>query len=598
MSKAGRTLRFLTVSGALVAAALGTAGNALAESCVYDAPSRTVTAAITPGSQATLVVSGSSLHFGQTPVACGGATTANTDQITINGGAGSVERLVLDERGGVFGPGYTTEFNTPEIEMTINLGDESDSIVIWGTEGDDQMAAGQSGLALTGDGDVDAVVSPNTFNLEVNLLGGDNFFNGRGTFGAGLHFLGPIIATAGSGDDFVRGSTPNDVITAGAGNDEIEGNGGDDTIDAGPGNDAINAGAGNDDVTGGTGADSVVGGGGDDILRFADGEADTAIEGGGNSDTAYYDLNVDPEPVSVETKIPSGGGGNPPPPPPPPPPPDSQCQFDAAARTVTMTIPSGGSGTVSVSGGAIGFANPAAQDCSGATVSNVDTITVNGNAGTTESLTIDQTGGALAPGASLEGGVSEIEISVQLGDATDNVTILGSAGDDTLAAGTNGVGLNADSDADVTFGVLPAVLELRGGGGVNYLTARGGTGAGTLFPGKAVLRAGDNGDTLRGGLGDDELYGGAGNDTLEGREGNDWADGADGADTLAGAAGNDTLIGGTGADSLAGSDGDDTLRADDDAADTAISGGAGIDTAYYDLGLDPNPGAVENKIPA
>ena len=58
------------------------------------------------------------------------------------------------------------------------------------------------------------------------------------------------------------------------------------------------------------------------------------------------------------------------------------------------------------------------------------------------------------------------------------------------------------------------------------------------------------------------------------------------------------MIGGAGADSFAGSDGNDTIRADDDEADTTISGGGGIDTAVYDVGLDANPAAVENKIPA
>ena len=52
------------------------------------------------------------------------------------------------------------------------------------------------------------------------------------------------------------------------------------------------------------------------------------------------------------------------------------------------------------------------------------------------------------------------------------------------------------------------------------------------------------------------------------------------------------------ADSLIGSDGDDVLWADDDEADTNLNGGAGIDTAYFDLGIDPMPVAVEVEIPA
>jgi Ca2+-binding RTX toxin-like protein len=56
-------------------------------------------------------------------------------------------------------------------------------------------------------------------------------------------------------------------------------------------------------------------------------------------------------------------------------------------------------------------------------------------------------------------------------------------------------------------------------------------------------------------------------------------------------------VGGSGADSLIGAGGDDTLDARDGAADTQISGAAGIDTARFDAGLDPSPVGVENQLP-
>ena len=40
------------------------------------------------------------------------------------------------------------------------------------------------------------------------------------------------------------------------------------------------------------------------------------------------------------------------------------------------------------------------------------------------------------------------------------------------------------------------------------------------------------------------------------------------------------------------------LRGDDDEADINLNGGPGIDTAYFDLGVDPLPVAVETEIPA
>ena len=54
---------------------LGFAEPAFAESCAYDAGTKAVTASITPGAEATLVVSGGALWFGATPAPCGAATT-------------------------------------------------------------------------------------------------------------------------------------------------------------------------------------------------------------------------------------------------------------------------------------------------------------------------------------------------------------------------------------------------------------------------------------------------------------------------------------------------------------------------------------------
>ena len=169
---------------------------------------------------------------------------------------------------------------------------------------------------------------------------------------------------------------------------------------------------------------------------------------------------------------------------------------------------------------------------------------------------------------------------------------------DTLAVGTKGVSLNNDTDVDVTFTPLPSSIELVGGGGGDVLSGRGGFGAGQVFPGRVTLRAGDGGDSLSGGDLDDVLVGGAGADTITGGLGNDQLDGQGGNDSLSGNDGNDTIVGGTGADSLIGAGGNDTLDARDGAADTQISGAAGIDTAFTDAGLDPSPVGVEIHLPA
>ena len=559
-----------------------------AESCAFNSISRSLALTMTAASTATLVVVNGELWWGEVPQRCGAATVTNTDAISIEGAVGTTETLVLDQRGGVFGPGATPEFTTPEIEITTALGDTSDRVVVYGTESDDFTASGQSGFATSSDGDVDITFSPSTFRLEVHLLGGDDHFDARGTGGAGLNFLGPIVATGGDGNEtLIRGGAAIDSLDGGAGNDVLEGQDSADLLVGGPGDDTMGGGDGADLMDGGPGADVFNGSAGDDTFLAQDDEADTALSGGAGNDTAYIDTGIDPTPVAVENVF---GDET------PPPPPAAGCTYDAARRTVTASLAANGQATLVVVGGEIHFgAVPSA--CGAATTANTESIVVSGAGGSTESVTIDQSGGAFAPGATAETGTSEIEIALNLGDAADQVVVLGTPGNDAIFAGQNGVALNADGDADVTFSPLPTTLEVRGGGGQNTITGQGSQGAGGRFTGRLVLYAGELGDTLAGGDGADELHGGAGGDVLEGRLGPDVLLGGGGDDTLAGNDGNDELTGGAGADSFLGSAGDDVFFAVDGAADTQLNGGSGIDTAHYDATLDPSPLAVENRFP-
>jgi Ca2+-binding RTX toxin-like protein len=186
---------------------------------------------------------------------------------------------------------------------------------------------------------------------------------------------------------------------------------------------------------------------------------------------------------------------------------------------------------------------------------------------------------------------------VNLGDASDAVSIVGTVGDDAIAAGTNGAALNADGDVDVTFTPRPAVLEIRGDGGRNTITGQGAQGAGGRFPGRLLLYAGDEGDVLTGGDGGDELYGGLDADVIEGRLGSDVLVGGAANDSLSGGDGNDNLLGGVGSDVFIGGAGDDFLDAVDGEAESNLNGGPGVDTARYDAGIDPTPVAVENHLP-
>jgi len=578
-----------TFVAVLTGALLGAAGQASAavESCVHDPVTKTVTASISTGSEATLkVAANGQLLFGLVPAPCGDATTTNTDLVTVTGTAGADDTFVLDQSDGFLGPGFTPEGNIPEIEVDTNLGDMTDRFVIYGTQGDDTIAAGVNGVAIDSDGDLDMTFNPGIFELEVHLLAGKNFFNGRGQGGAGLAFRGPLWIYGGDEGDELVGAWAADEIHGGAGDDLIYAHQENDVVYGNGGSDWISAGDGADLVVGGAGADNLLGGYGDDTLDAVDGDADAQIHGGGGTDTAYVDV-PDPGTIAVENVIVDPG------PPPPPPPPGGSCIYDAASGTVNAAIPANGSATLAVvAGGAIHFGETPTA-CGAATTANTDTITVVGQPGSVEHLTVDQTGGALAPGATAEtSGLSEVEVAANLGDATDEVTVVGTSGDDTLSAGSKGVSVNTDSDEDVTFGIAPAHVELVGGGGVNVLTGRGGSGSGTVFAGRVTLRAGALGDRLDGGNLDDLLVGGAGPDVLDAGTGDDELRGGAGADVLKGSDGNDLLVGGAGADELNGSFGNDTIEADDGAADLLIHGGPGTDSAKVD-GVDPGTISVE-----
>jgi Ca2+-binding RTX toxin-like protein len=187
-------------------------------------------------------------------VGCGGATTANTDRIVIQGGA---LNDIVSLRG-VFAPGLTAEAGVSEIEIQVTsiqnftwmLGDGDDVLVFTGT-----------GLDVGGDGDVDVSGSP------------------AGT------------VQGGPGDDIIDFSqnTSSYTLDGQAGNDEIIGGNGNNTLIGGPGDDTLQANGGNDRLEGGTGNDILFGGNG--IDTFVEGNAASGsddIFGGPQKDTVDY----------------------------------------------------------------------------------------------------------------------------------------------------------------------------------------------------------------------------------------------------------------------------------------------------------------------
>ncbi|HXG25519.1 MAG TPA: calcium-binding protein [Candidatus Binatia bacterium] len=230
------------------------------------------------------------------------------------------------------------------------------------------------------------------------------------------------------------------------------------------------------------------------------------------------------------------------------------CAF--AGSTLTITYAANDVVTLAVSGSSITM-NGAA--CGAATTANTNLITTAGTVTGNESLVLDLSGGALAPGSASEaGGAAEIEIRADLGALNDTVVLVGAAGTDAFDFGTVGLNLNDDDDADVTIVNVESIV-VQTGAGNDRVSALGSGGSGGPLATPVVLQGGDGHDDLQGGTGADELAGGAGDDVLSGGDGNDIAEGGDGADTVRGDGGNDVLRGGGGDDALSGEDGADTV---------------------------------------
>ena len=176
----------------------------------------------------------------------------------------------------MFGPGAAAESNFPEIEIATTLGDATDKVIVYGTESADYYAAGQNGFALNSDGDVDVTFAPGAFPLEVNLLGGDDYFNGV-RVGAGLHFLGPIVAKGGAGNEsLIRSSSEPDILEGGDGNDILRGQEANDTLDGGFGDDSHRRRGEDDHLIGGPGVDDFLGSGENDTMFAHDDEPSTS----------------------------------------------------------------------------------------------------------------------------------------------------------------------------------------------------------------------------------------------------------------------------------------------------------------------------------
>jgi Ca2+-binding RTX toxin-like protein len=576
--------------------------------CSYNATTQVLTITMAVGTPSTIRLVGEQFVFGPGPgEPCPTANRGNTVEVVIFGRLNSSDMLTIEKAG-------------LELEdLTIDLkpsGATTDTVKVLGTSGNDFLGLGSEGIDLNG-GMPDVVFSVAPDVVELHGLGGQNTLDAQGdeiegddpypgfvrlyAGDAGDTLVGSDGVSelfGGAGNDFLQGFLGNDLLNGGGGNDDLRGDDGDDNLDGG---------LGNDNLLGGSGLDTLAGGDGDDTLdarrplEVAE-DMDASIDGGPGADTAYLDPGEASLTVNVETMI----GDTPPPPPPP-----GDCVYAPVGGQITVDLDVGGTVTFKVVGNAIWMDG---APCGPATTTTTSRIVVNAPDGGVERVVIDQRGGAFAPGHVNEAvnpepwdytlrqpTLSEIEFFVDFGDdAGDTIVVHGTPGNDFIAAGQKGVVVDRDGDTDIIveapFWDETGVVEMHGEGGVNTLNAGGAPGTGGYFSSKARLFAGDLGDTLGGSYGNDELIGGAGVDTIDGGEGADLMVGGGANDTLRGNGGADDITGGAGADSMVGGAGADIFRAVDGTADTSISCGADVDTAYYDGALE-SPVGCEIRFP-
>lgn len=185
------------------------------------------------------------------------------------------------------------------------------------------------------------------------------------------------------------------------------------------------------------------------------------------------------------------------------------------------------------------------------------------------------------------------------GDGNDRIN--GKGGDDRIYAGrgkdfvSGGAGrdvIHAEEGDDIVCGDF-FVGQPRRSVGTDPAACVGDASGGAFGD---RIDGGPGKDFIGGGPGPDVIRGGAGNDRIAGGSGRDRLLGEDGDDRLAGGEGKDVLRGDAGVDELYGEQGKDDLRADDGEADAVVNGGAGIDTALIDPGLDPTT-SVETVLP-
>jgi Ca2+-binding RTX toxin-like protein len=283
------------------------------------------------------------------------------------------------------------------------------------------------------------------------------------------------------------------------------------------------------------------------------------------------------------------------------------CGFDAGAGAVSVTL-DGSPAVLTRGAGPTGAITLDGTPCGTATVALADTVTVTGSAGD-DDLTLDLTQGALAPGRTVEAGVSAIETTLDLAGGDDTLRVVLGPGADRLDGCADGFDLVSADHQDLVLtghgaGAGAEHLALDLGAGDDHATLS----AGTPLAVPAAIQPGPGADDVTGGGSDDLLLAtpaGASTDsqpdTFHGGAGTDRVDyAARTAGVLV--APDDARTGGQGEEGdVVGADVEDVVTGSGDdlvigsAAANTISTGAGADAVLpgpgddvVDLGTGPD----------
>jgi Ca2+-binding RTX toxin-like protein len=380
--------------------------------------------------------------------------------------------------------------------ITVNALGGADAITVNNLAGTDTKKidinlAGTLG-GTTGDGQADTVtVNGTSGNNVIDIVGAGTSYSVTG-LAAGVNVTGSegandaLVVNGGGGNDTISAAT----LPAGITKLTIDGGIGNDTIVGSQGADILIGGDGNDSVTGGRGDDLALLGAGNDKFVWNPGDGNDTVEGQDGIDTLEFNgANIN-ERIDI-----SANGG--------------RVRFSRDVANITMDLNDVEKVTFNALGGA-------------------DTVTINDLTGTdVTNITVDL--------AATLGGTA--------GDGqTDTVVVNGSNDGNQISVTTSGTLINVNGLAEkVTINHAEATdnLTINGLGGDDTINAS------ALAAGKLTL-------TLNGGLGNDLLIGSAGNDMVIGGDGNDTARLGAGDDTFVWNPGddNDTVDGQAGTDTL------------------------------------------------